>query len=69
MFEVRVTYAITDPTHAIDASASATFLLTMKDACLDNVITCDMAAVDLTHVVSIDPTATLDSTVAASACT
>ena len=41
----------------------------MKDACLDNVITCDLAAIDFVHVVAIDPTTTSDSTVATSACT
>ena len=51
VFEIRITYAITDPTHAISASASETFLLTMKDACLDNKITCDMAAIDWTHTI------------------
>ena len=69
VFEIRITYAITDSTHAINASASETFLLTMKDACIDNKITCDMAAIDFTHTIQIDPSTTVDSSVDASACT
>ena len=53
---------------AIDASATESFLLTMKDACLDNEITCDMAAVDRIHTIPEDASTTTPTTVASSAC-
>lgn len=53
---------------AINASATEIFLLTMKDACLDNEITCDGAAVDFTHTIPAGLSATTTA-VASSACT
>ena len=51
VYEVKVTWSAAT-THAIAASMSDTFLLTMKDKCMDNKITCDGGAQDIVHTIN-----------------
>ena len=67
VYEVKVTYSAA-ATVALAASATDYFMLTIKDKCIDNVITCDMAAIDFTHTINADLSA-LISPVASSGCT
>lgn len=54
VFELRWTAELTDPTHG-DATAEVITLLTMKDACIENEVTCtntpdaSLGAVDFTY--------------------
>ena len=69
-FEVKVTYADSNsPVESLDASATDIFMLTMKDACIDNEITCDMLAVDITHTIPVDASTATTTSTASSACT
>ena len=49
VYEVRITYGETTLSFA-NSSATQIFLLTVKDKCMDNVITCS-GAVDITHTI------------------
>ena len=58
IYEIMITHSASTLT-SIAASNSDTFLLTMKDECIDVEMVCT-GAVDFTHTVSADPTATAD---------
>ena len=58
IYEIMITYSASTTT-SIAASNSDTFLLTMKDECIDVVMVCT-DAVDFTQTISADPTATVD---------
>ena len=67
-FEVSITWWAASHV-AIDASATEVFLLTMKDTCIDNAITCDMLAVDFTHTILADTGTVAATSVASTGCT